>query len=130
MVMLMTLFLIMLMIMFMIMLMTPFLIMLMFMFMIILSSLVTILFLSRRHTYLSLSVLDSELDCDLQTFPVSSGLHDVLSNLLGGQTKGTNLGGQGGCGSHFSSDYTELDDLDFIGIELGRHTVWLRLNLL
>ena len=97
--------------------------------MVILSSLVTILFLSRRHTYLSLSVLDSELDCDLQTFPVSGGLHDVLSNLLGGQTKGTNLGGQGGCGSHLSSDYAELDDLDFIGIKLGRHTVWLRLNL-
>ena len=81
---------------------------------------------------LSLSVLDRELYCDLETLPVSCGLHDVLSNLLRGQTQGTNLGGQGGGGSHLASNNAELDDLDLIGVKLGRHsacTEWLRLNL-
>ena len=38
-----------------------------------------------------LSVLDLQLDGDLQTFPVTSCLSDVISNLLGGKTKGTDL---------------------------------------
>ena len=38
-----------------------------------------------------LSVLDLQLNSDLQTFPVSSGLGNVVSDLLGGETEGTNL---------------------------------------
>ena len=38
-----------------------------------------------------LSVLDLQLDGDLQTFPVTSCLGDVISNLLGRQTEGTDL---------------------------------------
>ena len=43
---------------------------------------------------LGLTVLDGQLDGDLQTLPVSGGLGDVVTNLLGRQTKGTNLGGK------------------------------------
>ena len=72
-------------------------------------------------THLGLSVLDGQLDGDLQALPVSGGLHDVLSDLLGTETQGTDLGGQGGGGAHLSSHHAELDHSDLIGIELGRH---------
>jgi len=68
-----------------------------------------------------LSVLDGELDSDLETLPVPSGLGDVLSNLLGGETEGTDLGGEGRGGSDLTSDHAELDDLDLVGVKLGRH---------
>ena len=38
-----------------------------------------------------LSVLDLQLNSDLQTFPVSRGLGNVVSDLLGRQSKRTNL---------------------------------------
>eukprot|EP00091_Calanus_sinicus_P004571 TRINITY_DN148_c0_g1_i9.p1 TRINITY_DN148_c0_g1~~TRINITY_DN148_c0_g1_i9.p1 ORF type:complete len:115 (+),score=16.85 TRINITY_DN148_c0_g1_i9:142-486(+) len=38
--------------------------------------------------------LDLELDSHLQTFPVSGSLGNVVTNLLGRQTKGSNLGGR------------------------------------
>lgn len=72
-------------------------------------------------THLSLSVLDSQLDSDLETLPVSGGLHDVFSNLLGRQTKRTDLGSQGGGGAHFSADNAELDNLDLVGVKFWRH---------
>ena len=42
--------------------------------------------------YLGLSVLDPELDGDLEPLPVRGVLGNVISDLLRGQTKGTNLG--------------------------------------
>ncbi len=44
-----------------------------------------------RCTYSSLSVLDLQLYGDLEALPVSSGLGDVVTNLLGRETKGTDL---------------------------------------
>merc|ERR1719150_24680 len=67
---------------------------------------------------LSLTVLDGQLDGDLQTFPVLGGLGDVVTNLLGGQTEGTDLGSEGGGGGDFTSHGSQAHDLDFIGIEL------------
>ena len=72
-------------------------------------------------THRCLSVLDGELDSDLETLPVPGGLGDVLSNLLGGETEGTDLRGEGRGGSDLASDHAELDDLDLIGVKLGRH---------
>ena len=43
---------------------------------------------------LGLPVLDGQLDGDLQALPFGGGLGDVLANLLGGETQGTDLGGQ------------------------------------
>ena len=40
-------------------------------------------------------VLDLELDGDLEALPLLGGLGDVISDLLGGQAEGTDLGGQG-----------------------------------
>ena len=76
---------------------------------------------SFHFPHLSLSVLDGELDGDLETFPVAGGLGDVLSDLLGRETEGTDLGGEGGRGSDLTTDHAELDDLDLIGVKLGRH---------
>ena len=47
-----------------------------------------------HHRHLSLSVLDGQLHGDLQTLPVLGGLGDVISDLLWGETEGTDLGGQ------------------------------------
>ena len=43
------------------------------------------------HTHLGLSVLDPQLDGDLEPLPVRGVLGNVISDLLRGQTKGTNL---------------------------------------
>ena len=44
--------------------------------------------------YRSLSVLNGELYSDLEALPVSGGLGDVLTDLLGRETKGTDLAGR------------------------------------
>ena len=44
-----------------------------------------------KKTYRSLSVLDLELTRDLEALPVLGGLGDVVTDLLGRQTKGTDL---------------------------------------
>ena len=72
-------------------------------------------------THLSLSVLHSELYCDLEALPVSCCLGNVLSDLLGGETEGADLGGQGGGGAYLATHHAEFDDLDLIGVKLGRH---------
>lgn len=59
----------------------------------------------------SLPVLDSELDSHSETFPVTSGLGNVFSDLLGGETKGTDLGGQSGRGTDLTTGRSEVDDL-------------------
>ena len=74
-----------------------------------------------KWPHLSLSVLHCQLDGDLQTLPVPGGLHDVLADLLRGESEGTHLGCEGGRGSHLSSHHAELDHSDLIGIKLGRH---------
>merc|ERR1719411_2158243 len=51
----------------------------------------------------------------------AGGLGNVVSDLLGGQTEGTNLWGKGrGC-ADLASDRSQVDILDLIGIELGTH---------
>jgi hypothetical protein len=44
---------------------------------------------------LSLTVLDGQLNSDTETLPVSSTLGNVFSDLLGRETEGTDLGGEG-----------------------------------
>lgn len=43
-----------------------------------------------------LSVLDGQLSSNSDTLPVQRGLLDVFTDLLGGHTEGTDLGGQDG----------------------------------
>ena len=47
--------------------------------------------MSYNISYRSLSVLDLELNGNLESFPVSGSLSDIVTNLLGRQTKGTDL---------------------------------------
>ena len=58
-----------------------------------------------------LPVLNGQFDGDLQTFPVLGGLGNVVTNLLGRQTQGTDLGGQGRGGGDLASDGTKAHDL-------------------
>lgn len=63
---------------------------------------------------LSLTVLDDELDSDLESLPVEGGSLNVLTNLLGGETKGTNLGGKSGSGTDLTTDGTHGHNLNVI----------------
>lgn len=88
-----------------------------------------------------LTVLDGQLDSDTETLPVTSGLGDIFTDLCtavsivhaqpvfvrtrrsGGrtlwrQTEGTDLGGECGGGTDFTTSRTEVDDLNLGGIEL------------
>ena len=67
-----------------------------------------------------LSVLNLQLDSNLQTLPLSGVLGNVVTDLLGRQTQGTDLRGQGGCGSNLATHGSEVDVLHLIGIKLGR----------
>jgi hypothetical protein len=85
-----------------------------------------------------LTVLDGQLDSDPQTLPVSGGLGDIFTDLyvllvnvppptrlwvgrhtLRRETKRTDLGGERGRGTDFTTSGTKVDDLDLGGIELG-----------
>lgn len=46
----------------------------------------------RNDGNLSLTVLNGQLDGDAETLPVLGALGDIFTDLLGGQTKRTNLG--------------------------------------
>lgn len=59
----------------------------------------------------SLTVLDGKLDSDTQTLPVTSGLGNVFTDLLGRKTKRTNLGGERRRGTNLTTGGTEVDDL-------------------
>merc|ERR1719391_215328 len=67
------------------------------------------------------SVLDLQLNRHLQTLPLGGVLGNVVTNLLGGETQGTHLGGKGGGGSNLSSDGSQVDVLHLIGIKLRGH---------
>jgi hypothetical protein len=43
-----------------------------------------------------LTVLDGQLDGDTETLPVTSGLGDIFTDLLGRKTERTDLGGERG----------------------------------
>lgn len=68
-----------------------------------------------------LTVLDGELDSHTETLPVTSVLGNVFTDLLGRQTKGTDLGGERGLGADLTTSHTQVDDLHLIGIELGSY---------
>ena len=60
---------------------------------------------------LSLTILNGQLDGNSQAFPILGGLGNVVTNFLGRQTERTDLGGQSGSSSYFSSDGFEDDNL-------------------
>lgn len=59
----------------------------------------------------SLTVLDGKLDGNTETLPVTSGLGNVFTDLLGRETKRTNLGGKGRRGTNLTTGGSEVDDL-------------------
>jgi len=69
----------------------------------------------------SLTVLDDQLDGDLQALPARGGLGDVVTDLLGRQTKGTDLGGKGRSCWHFTSHSPTEDCGDGSWVKLGGH---------
>lgn len=80
----------------------------------------------RHNRDSGLAVLDGELDCDFQTLPVFSSLGNIITDLLRWQTKRSNLWGQCGCRTYFTSDCPKAHVLDGRRVKLGRHDgVWI-----
>ena len=91
-----------------------------------------------------MTVLDGQTDGDTQTLPVTGGLGDIFTDLLGRQTertdlredvcqkliwacicdlgviRATHLWGQSGRSTHLTTGGTEVDDLLLVGVELWR----------
>lgn len=68
-----------------------------------------------------LTVLDGQLAGNTETLPVLGGLGDIITNLLGGKTERTDLGGEGSGVGAFTTDGTNIK-LDLLtGINLGGH---------
>lgn len=70
-----------------------------------------------------LTVLDGQADGDTETLPVTSGLGDIFTDLLGRKTERTDLGRKGGRGTDLTSGGTEVNDLLLVGIELGSFAI-------
>jgi hypothetical protein len=57
-----------------------------------------------QHSDEALSVLDHHFDLNLNSAPFGGSLLDIFTDLLGGHTEGTALGGEGGSGGDFTTD--------------------------
>lgn len=55
-----------------------------------------------------LTILDDQLAGDLQTLPVGGCLGDIITDLLGRQTEGTDLGSKGRSGTYLTADSSEV----------------------
>lgn len=53
-----------------------------------------------------------------KTYPVTSGLGDIFTDLLGGETKRTDLGSECGRSTNLTTSGTEVDNLLLVGVEL------------
>mmetsp|Transcript_28408 Transcript_28408/g.44167 ORF Transcript_28408/g.44167 Transcript_28408/m.44167 type:complete len:198 (+) Transcript_28408:51-644(+) len=60
----------------------------------------------------SLTVLHGELNGHVQSLPVHGGFLDILTDLLGGETEGTNLGGEGRSATNFATNGAHDHDLN------------------
>jgi hypothetical protein len=69
----------------------------------------------------SLSVLNGQLSCNSDTFPVHGSLLDVFSNLLWRHTKWTDLRGKDGRGTDFTTVLADVHNLNFSGVWLWWH---------
>jgi len=76
---------------------------------------------------LSLTVLDEELAGDTEALPVLGGLGNVVTDLLGVQTKRTDLGGKSRTRGGLSTDNLHNNFLDFVVSTLGRHGYCLQI---
>ena len=57
-----------------------------------------------QHSDEALSVLDHHFDLNLNSAPFGGSFLDIFTDLLGGHTEGTALGGKGGSGGDFTTD--------------------------
>lgn len=80
---------------------------------------------SRDNRHGSLTVLNSKLDSDTNTLVLLGGLSNVLTDLLGGKTKRTDLGSKSGGSTDFTTGGSQVDDLNLIGVELDAKMVVL-----
>jgi len=78
---------------------------------------------ARNHAHRRLTILNGQLDGDAKTFPVLRRFCDIITNLLRRQTERSNFRRERRRGTDLATDGAQADDLDFSGIELGRHLV-------
>lgn len=77
---------------------------------------------SRNKGDSGLTVLDLELDCDVNTSSVLlGGLDDIITDLLGGETQRTELGSQGSGVGLLTSNTSDGQVPHFIRVDLRSH---------
>ena len=74
---------------------------------------------SGQHRDEALSVLDHDLNVNLDSFPGESSLLDVFTDLLGRETDGTALGGECSSCGDFATDDFHINVLLFVRINSG-----------
>ena len=74
---------------------------------------------SGEHCNVANSVLDHNLNENLDSFPLASSLLNVFTDLLGGHTDGGALGGESGSRSNFSTDDLHGDEVDRVWVKTG-----------
>jgi hypothetical protein len=79
---------------------------------------------------LGLSVLDGQLNGDLQTFPFFGVLADIVTDFLWGESEWTDLWSKGSGWGDFTTDGSEADDLDGGRVKLWWHYESLKLLFL
>lgn len=72
----------------------------------------------RFHLNLSLSVLNGQFHCSLQTFLITCCPGNV-TNIFGDRPRGDDLGGQGRCGTYFFTCALMYKILISLGYNLG-----------
>ena len=68
-----------------------------------------------------LTVLHDELAGDTETLPVLGSLGDIITDLFGVETEGTDLGGKSGTGGGLTTDNLDEDLLLFVGVDFRGH---------
>lgn len=64
----------------------------------------------------------NECEANCSTYPVASGLGDIFTDLLGGETKRTDLGSECRRSTNLTTSGTEVDNLLLVRVDLGRWT--------
>ena len=76
------------------------------------------------------SVLNGQFYCNPQPTPITTCLGDVITSLFWRQTKRSNLGAQGRCGTKSPSSAPHVYAFDLTGVELKQHSggSWCQMN--
>merc|ERR1739848_497143 len=77
-----------------------------------------------NNAHRCLTILNRQLDGDAESFPILGRFGDIITNFFWRKTQGSDFGGERGSSTNFTSDGPQTHNLNFSGIEFGRHFVF------